>query len=766
MKAEGSSIVNTVLHKVKVKEEKKECNYQQQGSPSTTTTTTEHSTLTITTNTASTSPTSTSTTSTTNSTITKDSTLSINSLNSGVICQISTSTTSSESSIEPVDLDIKKKGVSNQVQLDNDNKDNILSPNSQKIIKIQQIIGVNNERDYLRGQQSSSGSSGNESPSSSHSIKHDNDEFSVGKQDDTAISHLSNSAESKTGNSLILNGSVRCIASVFSGHAKLKRLLGTLVQFANNISTETGDTVRTLVLGLLSGGISAEEFHSALQDATNFPLRDFVLPYLRHTIPSLKRNLNAAARANNQTCVQFLRSNESAVLETVSLAPSGETVELFGDHNTNGNSNTSAYNASRSGTNTIQHLNPASIHHHYSGGATNLATKRRISDTPYYDNNGGVDDTPIYGKRTNNSWSHHAHQQHQQSDLYCWYQPAHSSSSSSVQNHSQSHGQVPPNLVQINQLSSFGASLQPPSQQQPQSQPQQQQQQQHSGQTGQNGLTLDDEWKNIHVMLNCILGMVEKTKRALVILQRRGCSSPAAATAQSSCSQNGNNTNSNNITTANGSQIDSSITTDRDNNLKRLSGEIVAQTIRATEDRVAAEVKRRAEAVQDVKRVAMIEVQRAIATAVAESRVSERLRVHQLIDLPTSHRGHGPLRQGFIRIGNHLNKNDNTSKTTSAATSSLTCDDEKDNTHTTPVIGSNCWNCGRPALETCGGCGIARYCGSFCQHRDWEAGGHHANCHSNTNQETRRSSSQSPPRIGSSVLGSSTDVDSGPTKGK
>lgn len=141
-------------------------------------------------------------------------------------------------------------GVSSQSQLDNDNKDNILSPNSQKI-KLQQIIGVANERDYLRGQQSSSGSSGNESPSSSHSIKHDNDEFSAGKQDDTAISHLSNSAESKTGNSLIVNGSVRCIASVFSGHAKLKRLLGTLVQFANNISTETGDTVRTLVLGLL-----------------------------------------------------------------------------------------------------------------------------------------------------------------------------------------------------------------------------------------------------------------------------------------------------------------------------------------------------------------------------------------------------------------------------------------------------------------------------------------------------------------------------------
>lgn len=35
-------------------------------------------------------------------------------------------------------------------------------------------------------------------------------------------------------------------------------------------------------------------------------------------------------------------------------------------------------------------------------------------------------------------------------------------------------------------------------------------------------LRSDDEWKNIHTMLNCILSMVEKTKRALAILQQRG----------------------------------------------------------------------------------------------------------------------------------------------------------------------------------------------------------------------------------------------------
>ena len=30
-----------------------------------------------------------------------------------------------------------------------------------------------------------------------------------------------------------------------------------------------------------------------------------------------------------------------------------------------------------------------------------------------------------------------------------------------------------------------------------------------------------------------------------------------------------------------------------------------------------------------------------------------------------------------------------------------------------------CWNCGRKATETCSGCNVACYCGSFCQHRDW-----------------------------------------------
>jgi hypothetical protein len=40
----------------------------------------------------------------------------------------------------------------------------------------------------------------------------------------------------------------------------------------------------------------------------------------------------------------------------------------------------------------------------------------------------------------------------------------------------------------------------------------------------------DEEWRNIHTMLSCISGMVEKTKRAISILQHRGTDSNAPTT--------------------------------------------------------------------------------------------------------------------------------------------------------------------------------------------------------------------------------------------
>lgn len=75
-------------------------------------------------------------------------------------------------------------------------------------------------------------------------------------------------------------------------------------------------------------------------------------------------------------------------------------------------------------------------------------------------------------------------------------------------------------------------------------------------------------------MLNCILSMVEKTKRALAILQQRGGGVADGDWSRrlGAAADNGGGSSS---------------------DIKRTAGEIMAQTIRATEDRVA-EVKRRA----------------------------------------------------------------------------------------------------------------------------------------------------------------------------
>ncbi|XP_015179756.1 PREDICTED: protein CBFA2T2 [Polistes dominula] len=837
MKVDGGVASTTVPQKVKVKEEAKECcSFQQVSatlsggssgsnsvvvvvSTAASTTTTATGTVIATTSSncnsnglttvgvAAATLASTSTITTTTTAPTTSSTS--NSLQtSAIICHhqstpvtvVANSTAQTPEPL-PVDLDLKSKNKASptnsgrdKTSRDENNHSEALSPSSQQHQRHGLSTQTNGSHSEYKGQLGCSMSSDNDSPMSSQPLKPDVEESnggtSIGTTSAGPISVPPTVTASTTSGltatcrneeqieaSPLSNG-VRCITGFFAGHGKLKRLLGTLVQFATDISADTGDTVRTLVLALLSGTMTAEEFHSALQEATNFPLRGFVLPYLKHTLPSLQRDLNTAARASNQTCAQFLRNNETTILEAVGLVQSGESVEIFGEHGGNGigSGNTSGnqcpvYYSMRSNSNpnvgAIQHSNNATnALHHYSGSSSH-APKRRASDTPYYENGTLLEDVPVYGKKPNPWGAHHQQQQQQQqhqqpqqtenSSSYCWYHPLHAAGGS-IQGHGHGHGHgpspVPPSLVQINQINAFST---------PHHLSQQQQQLNHI----QNGSSFDDEWKNIHVMLNCILGMVEKTKRALAILQRRGCSSPASTPVQPAnvIVQNGNanNTTGNNPST-NGVQVESS-TGDRDGSLKRLSGEIVAQTIRATEDRVA-EVKRRAEeAVLEVKRAAVAEVQRAVAVAVAESRASERLRVHRLLDLPLSQRSHVGVRQAsFVRVHGSSNVVDTNGRTaptpTNASNSAPSATEDDKDTHLTNIVGSSCWNCGRPALETCGGCGIARYCGSFCQHRDWEAGGHHATCNNPLPREPRRSSSRSPPRIGTAnVTGSINDAE-------
>ncbi|KAL7298637.1 hypothetical protein TKK_0008403 [Trichogramma kaykai] len=104
----------------------------------------------------------------------------------------------------------------------------------------------------------------NDKPRVDANDKNDDDHRNSGLKKEEDRPPRSNSAAAAT----------RTIAAIFGAHGKLKRLLGTLVHFAMDISLETGDTVRGLVLGLL------------------------------------------------QTCAQYLRTHESAVLEAVGLTQS------------------------------------------------------------------------------------------------------------------------------------------------------------------------------------------------------------------------------------------------------------------------------------------------------------------------------------------------------------------------------------------------------------------------------------------------------------
>ncbi|XP_025898080.1 protein CBFA2T3 [Nothoprocta perdicaria] len=103
--------------------------------------------------------------------------------------------------------------------------------------------------------------------------------------------------------------------------SKLKRFLTTLQQFGNDISPEIGERVRTLVLGLVNSTLTIEEFHAKLQEATNFPLRPFVIPFLKANLPLLQRELLHCARMAKQTPAQYLAQHEQLLLDASACSP-------------------------------------------------------------------------------------------------------------------------------------------------------------------------------------------------------------------------------------------------------------------------------------------------------------------------------------------------------------------------------------------------------------------------------------------------------------
>ncbi|NXD13750.1 MTG16 protein, partial [Nothocercus nigrocapillus] len=74
-------------------------------------------------------------------------------------------------------------------------------------------------------------------------------------------------------------------------------------------------------LSLQNSTLTIEEFHAKLQEATNFPLRPFVIPFLKANLPLLQRELLHCARMAKQTPAQYLAQHEQLLLDASACSP-------------------------------------------------------------------------------------------------------------------------------------------------------------------------------------------------------------------------------------------------------------------------------------------------------------------------------------------------------------------------------------------------------------------------------------------------------------
>ncbi|XP_077404237.1 protein CBFA2T1 isoform X2 [Vanacampus margaritifer] len=443
--------------------------------------------------------------------------------------------------------------------------------------------------------------------------------------------------------------------------SKLKRFLTTLQQFGNDISPEIGERVRTLVLGLVNSTLTIEEFHCKLHEATNFPLRPFVIPFLKANLPLLQRELLHCARLAKQNPAQYLAQHEQLLLDTSTSSPV-DSSELLLDVNDNGKrrtpDRTKENGFDRDGVAHVPDIHPSKRPCTVSPGQR-FSPSNGISYPPngLGHPGGPLQPPPPQHYRLDDMAVAHHHYR----DTYR-HPPA---------NHREIRDRARP----------IGL---------------------HAG--GRQEEVIDhrltdrewaEEWKHLDHLLNCIMDMVEKTRRSLTVLRR--CqeadreelnywirrysdaeelkkSAAAAATAASSGQ----------------SRQQSPAAQDNTSDIHR---ELLHRPVSGY---VPEEIWKKAEeAVNEVKRQAVSELQKAVSEA-------ER-KAHEMISSE---------RTKMERTVAEVKRQ--------AAEDALSVINQQEDSS------ESCWNCGRKASETCSGCNTARYCGSFCQHKDWEK--HHHVC--------------------------------------
>ncbi|XP_018410849.1 PREDICTED: protein CBFA2T2 isoform X4 [Nanorana parkeri] len=409
--------------------------------------------------------------------------------------------------------------------------------------------------------------------------------------------------------------------------SKLKRFLTTLQQFGNDISPEIGEKVRTLVLALVNSTITIEEFHCKLQEATNFPLRPFVIPFLKANLPLLQRELLHCARTAKQTPSQYLAQHEHLLLNTNTASPP-DSSELLMEVNGNGK------------------------RHSPERREDSMFEREPLPPEPPMKRVCTISPAPRHSPALSLPLLTSSNQFHPTPPPLQHY----------------SLDDIPGSQLYRDPLSKMGEHREV--------------RERHHPVGGINGNPSNgyqeelvdhrlterewaEEWKHLDHALNCIMEMVEKTRRSMSVLRR--------------CQE-----------------------VDREelNYWKRRyneSSELRKGSEHSSRQHSPSSTESGAneEAVNEVKRQAVSEVQKAVSEAeqkAFEMIASERARMEQTI-ADTKRRA---TEDAFLVVN-----------------------EQEESTET-------CWNCGRKASETCSGCNIARYCGSFCQHKDWEK--HHRIC--------------------------------------
>ncbi|XP_032382706.1 protein CBFA2T3 isoform X6 [Etheostoma spectabile] len=485
---------------------------------------------------------------------------------------------------------------------------------------------------------------------------------------------------------------------------KLKRFLTTLQQFGNDISPEIGERVRSLVLGLVNSTLTIEEFHSKLHEATNFPLRPFVIPFLKANLPLLQRELLHCARLAKQTPAQYLAQHEQLLLDANASSPldSSEIMLEMNEHGKRRTPDRTKDSSERDG------LHPE----HLAKRPCTISPSQRFSPgtgLPAHPPPNGLPTHPPNGlPHPPNPQVGPQHYRLEDMALAHQYRDAyrHNEHRDARDRHRQTvHGARQEEVIDHRLTDREWA----------------------------------EEWKHLDNLLNCIMDMVEKTRRSLTVLRRcqeadreemnhwirrysdveemkKGGSNgqhclpppppplPPPTPHHNSSSNTASSSEALPIGTSSAAERQTGRQTEihRDFLHRPPSGYLPEEIWRKAGTAsipLSPALKhlqnRQEEAVNEVKRQAMSELQKAVSDA-------ER-KAHEMISAERT-----KMERALAEAKRQ------------ASEDALTVINQQEDSS------ESCWNCGRKASETCSGCNTARYCGSFCQHKDWEK--HHHVC--------------------------------------